>query len=101
MESAHLIPIKNSVQSKALTPEILCVLEKTYGDNNLKVRVTRYDLPDRFFVFTLDHCVNFSLMRHESTSFNRIIADKTHGVRSSDNKLKKIDPSEKSFQNET
>ena len=33
------------------------------------------------FVFTLGHCVNFKAMRYESTSFNRIVADKSHLVK--------------------
>ena len=34
------------------------------------------DLTDSF-VFTPGHCVNFRMMRYESTGFNRIIVDKS------------------------
>ena len=31
-------------------------------------------------VFTSGHCVNFKAMRYESTSFNRIVGNKSHRV---------------------
>ena len=34
--------------------------------------------PTDSFVSTIGHCVNFEEMRHESTSLNRIVADKSH-----------------------
>ena len=35
--------------------------------------------PD-FFVFMLPYCANLKAIRYESTSFNRIVADKSHRV---------------------
>ena len=36
----------------------------------------------RFFIFTANHCVNLkAIIRYESTSFSRIVADKLHRVK--------------------
>ena len=44
-------------------------------------RVTKCDLSDRFLAFILGHCVNFKTIRYESTTFNRIVADKSDHAR--------------------
>ena len=46
--------------------------------NGGKARVTRCYLPDRSFMFTPGPCVDFQAMRCESTTLNRIMADKSH-----------------------
>ena len=44
----------------------------------LQLHVAIYS-PDSF-VFTLRYCANLKAIRYESTSFNRIVADKSHRV---------------------
>ena len=42
--------------------------------------ITWCDLSVRFFVLMLRYCANLETIRYESTSLNRIVADKSHRV---------------------
>ena len=42
--------------------------------------ITRCDLSPHSFVLMLRYCVNSKEIRYESTSLNRIVADKSHCV---------------------
>ena len=43
-------------------------------------RNTRCNLSPRFFVLMLHYCANLKAIRYESTTLNRIVADKSHRV---------------------
>ena len=45
-----------------------------------KATITWCDLLHRFFVLMLCHCVTLKAIRYESTSLNRIAADKSRRV---------------------
>ena len=51
------------------------------NDHLREARVTTCDFSDRFLAFMLGYCVNFKTIRYESTTFNRIVADKSNRVR--------------------
>ena len=46
----------------------------------IKATITRCDLSPDTFVFILRYSANLKAIRYESTSFNRILADKLHRV---------------------
>ena len=61
-------------------------MQKNRGDKSYRVIVAfKLQLhgaiyrPD-FFVFMVRYCANLKAIRYESTSFNRIVADKSHRV---------------------
>ena len=45
-----------------------------------KATITRGDLSPDSFVLMLRYCENLKAIRYESTSLNRIVADKLHGA---------------------
>ena len=51
-----------------------------HGYKIFKATITLCDLSQRFFLLTLRYFANFKAMRYESTSLNRIVADKSHRV---------------------
>ena len=72
MESRHkyfLSKVKSPVGAKNMQSDFLVKLQ-------LHVAIYR---PDSF-VFTLRYCANLKAIRYELTSFNRIVADKSHRV---------------------
>ena len=48
--------------------------------SSLKATITRCDLLPRFFCIDARYCANLKAIRYESTSLNRIVADKSHRV---------------------
>ena len=47
---------------------------------HVKATITRSDLSPRFFLLMLRYCANLKAIRYESSSLNRIAADKSHRV---------------------
>ena len=45
-----------------------------------KATITRCDLSPDSFVLMLCYCTNLKAIKYESTSLNRIVAVKSHGV---------------------
>ena len=45
-----------------------------------KATITRCDLSSQFFYNDARYCANMKAIRYESTSLNRIVADKSHRV---------------------
>ena len=48
--------------------------------NQPKATITRCNLSPDSFVLMLRYCANLKAIRYESTSLNRIVADKSHRV---------------------
>ena len=68
----------NILESNLFGPELF-TFNWDFIDSD-KATITRYDLLLRFFVLMLRYCANLKAMRYESTSFNRIAANKSHRV---------------------
>ena len=63
--------------------QVLVIRHKLPGpDEGVHIRLQLHGAiyrPDSF-VFILRYCANLKAIRYESTSFNRIVAEKSHGV---------------------
>ena len=46
----------------------------------MKATITQCDLSPHSFVLMIRYCANLKAIRYESTSLNRIVADKSHRV---------------------
>ena len=56
------------------------LLSKTLAIVSLRLQLHGAIYHPNSFVFMLRYCTNLKVIRYESTSFNRIVADKSHRV---------------------